>query len=104
MQVNRCTITYRVNDYIRGDKLDEFKTAYQLLVSADNKMKHTDKLLKQAMLKSLKKKTEIIINDFNAIESTQVNRYISALGIISDVEAKSLFRDEYDDDGIFVTI
>lgn len=50
MQANCFTMTYRLNNYIRGDKLEDFITTPQLLVSDNNKMKPTDKLLKQVLL------------------------------------------------------
>ena len=99
-----CSMTYRVNDSTRDDKLEEFITAHQLLVSTVNKMKRTDNLLRQVLLKSLKSKAKIIINDFNASHSTQENKDLPEVDNNPVLKARSLFDDEDNDDGIFVTI
>ena len=90
-------MTDRNSDCIRGDKFEEFITAQKLLVSVEKKLQNTDNLLRQVLLRKLKRRAEHIINDYNRSGLTQ-NENTSQIEIV-----KYSFETEDDDDDILVT-
>ena len=92
LRLSHSTMTDRNSDCIRGDKFEEFITAQKLLVSVEKKMENTDNLLRQVLLRKLKRRAEHIINDYNRSGSTQ------------NENASTSENNDDDDDDILVTI